>query len=492
MGRTTSSFTGNVLKLISGNVAAQGLGILLAPVTARLFAPEAYGVAAIFASITTVIGVVACFRYELSIMLPKTDEEAANLFGLCLCFVIVTTLCSAIAVWVAGNEIVRVLKSPELKDYLWLVPVSVFCGGIFTALNHWNTRRKDFGRLSLAQIIASVTAQGFKLGLGFAGYVRGGTIIVASVLGGAVSTSLLGVQVWKDDRHRLAGSINLQGLIAGLKRYKKFPLFGSWSGLLNVASVQMPAWILAYYFSPKVVGFYSLGKTMLSVPVGLIGGAVGQVFFQRAAEAHSHGHDLDRVVKEVFRRLVSFGVFPAAMLSLIGEDIFMVAFGARWAEAGIYMQILSCWLFFVFISSPMNSLFSVLEFQRVGLIFNIILFSTRALTLIAGGLSGNIYVALSLFSIAGTGGFLWMCLWLMARAQVPTVQALGIIAKYAGYSLSLLAVPAFVKWGLSAGPLWVLVAGSVMALPYYAVIVRGDKAFHDQLRLAVRRVRGRD
>ncbi|MDI6867844.1 hypothetical protein [Methanoculleus sp.] len=58
--------------------------ILAAPVIARLYGPEAFGFLAIFTSITSIIGVVACMRYELAIMLPKTDEEAANLLGLCL------------------------------------------------------------------------------------------------------------------------------------------------------------------------------------------------------------------------------------------------------------------------------------------------------------------------------------------------------------------------------------------------------------------------
>lgn len=59
-----------------------GLGVLVAPVIARLFAPEAFGVVALFLSIAGIICVVVCLRYELSIMLPKTDEEAANLLEL--------------------------------------------------------------------------------------------------------------------------------------------------------------------------------------------------------------------------------------------------------------------------------------------------------------------------------------------------------------------------------------------------------------------------
>ena len=109
MSKLPTSFAANVSKLITGSVLAQGLGVLVAPIVARLFAPEAFGVAALFASITGTIGVVACLRYELSIMLPKSDEEAANLFGLSLFFVLIITGISALIIFFAGDLIVDLL-----------------------------------------------------------------------------------------------------------------------------------------------------------------------------------------------------------------------------------------------------------------------------------------------------------------------------------------------------------------------------------------------
>ena len=39
-----STFAGNVLKLVTGSVIAQGICVLVAPIVARLFTPEAFGV----------------------------------------------------------------------------------------------------------------------------------------------------------------------------------------------------------------------------------------------------------------------------------------------------------------------------------------------------------------------------------------------------------------------------------------------------------------
>lgn len=64
----------NVLKLLSSKVATQVIALVTAPIIARLFLPEHFGVRQIFMSIAGVITVITCLRYELSIPLGKNCE----------------------------------------------------------------------------------------------------------------------------------------------------------------------------------------------------------------------------------------------------------------------------------------------------------------------------------------------------------------------------------------------------------------------------------
>ncbi|MBC2694682.1 MAG: oligosaccharide flippase family protein [Desulfobacteraceae bacterium] len=475
MSKSPSPFVSNVLKLTSGSIVAQGLGILAAPILTRLFAPEAFGVAALFASITGIIGVVACLRYELSIMLPKTDEEAANLLGVSAFFVLVVTGISVLVILFAGDRIARLLNSPDLSKYLWLVPPTVFVSGVFLALNYWNSRTKHFGRLSIARVVSSVATQITKLSAGFAGFVSGGVLIGTGILGQIVSTFVLGGQIWRDDRHLFKASIRWEKMITGLKRHKKFPIYNTWSAFLNTASQQLPTIMLAFYFSPKVVGFYALGKTVLSMPMNMVGGAVAQVFFQKASEVHNSTGNLSAVVEEVFNRLVSLGIFPILLLMLIGEDLFVIAFGARWAEAGVYMQILGLWIFFQFISSPISTLFAVLEKQHYGLLFNTVLFLTRAASLIIGGLIGDVKFTLFLFASTGVACYGFLCFWLISKAGLPVMRALYCIVKYSIYSSPLLMVIALAKWSLGVQAIGVLLLGLCCLVVYYLIVMRQDK-----------------
>ena len=77
-----SDFTRNVLTLMTGTTIAQAIPVAISPLLTRIYAPEDFGVYALFISLATIFGSVANARYELAIMLPKKDEDAINIFAL--------------------------------------------------------------------------------------------------------------------------------------------------------------------------------------------------------------------------------------------------------------------------------------------------------------------------------------------------------------------------------------------------------------------------
>ncbi|WP_155302399.1 oligosaccharide flippase family protein [Desulfosarcina widdelii] len=472
---TQSNFAGNVLKIITGSAFAQILALITTPIIARLFTPDAFGLAALFVSISGMISVVACLRYELSIMLPKSDEEAVNLLGVSFFFVTIVTLISAFAIFFAEGLFVDFFKSQEFRKLGWLIPLSVFLSGITLALNYWNTRTAHFGRLSIAKVLSSVVAQLSKIGFGFAGYINGIMLIYSVILGQIISIFFLGSNIWRHDLKLFKNSIRLKKMLKGLKRYKKFPIYNSFSAFLNTSSQQLPVMLLAFYFSPKVLGFYSLGKSVLSMPIGLIGEAVSQVFFQKASELNHLTGDLALLVEDVLTRLISIGIFPFALLAIIGEDVFKIIFGTIWSEAGLYMQILSFWIFFQFITSPISTLFSVFEKQNYGMYFNGILFGTRAASLIVGGIIGNVRLTLTLVSVTGSLCYIYICMWLLSKAGVSYINLIYRIAKNGMYIVPILMVIIIAKWSFEINGLELICLSIFCASLYYFVIILTDR-----------------
>ena len=287
--RKETSFAGDVLKLVTGTTFAQLLGILVAPILTCLYGPEAFGILALFMSITGIVQVISCLRYELSIMLPQTDEEAANLLGVSLVSATLITVLTVLVIALGGHLFVNLLNAPELESYLWLIPPMVLMSGYFLALNYWNSRTKHFGRLSIARVTNSVVAAGGKVGAGLSGFTNSGSLILANLTGASISTLTLGGQIWRDDRDLLRRGIKLDRMADGVKRYRKFPLINTWAGLLNVLSWQLPNFLLSAFFSTTVVGYYALGDRVLRLPMNLVGSAIAQVFYQRASEAKNEG-----------------------------------------------------------------------------------------------------------------------------------------------------------------------------------------------------------
>ncbi|MDQ1255116.1 MAG: hypothetical protein QG646_4395, partial [Euryarchaeota archaeon] len=140
-----TNFLVNVLKLVSGSVIAQALGILLIPVITRIYNPDDFGILQLITSISGIVAVLSCLSYHLSIMLPEKDEDAINIVVLCVALIAVTTIITGIISVVFADQIGQVLNTPQISRSLILLPVIVFLNGLFFVINYWASRRLRFG-----------------------------------------------------------------------------------------------------------------------------------------------------------------------------------------------------------------------------------------------------------------------------------------------------------------------------------------------------------
>ncbi len=265
---------------------------------------------------------------------------------------------------------------------------------------------------------------------------------------------------------------------AGAKRYKKFPLFNTWASLLDQSSQQLPILLLTAFFTTAVAGQYSMGYKILRLPIALIGASISQVFYQRASKAH-HEQNLPQIVKNTSHQLIVFGLFPMLLLTISGRELFVLFLGAQWADAGIYSQILSIWTFFVLISAPMATLFSVLEKNEFHLIFAIVIFITRAISLVIGGLLNNIILAMVLYSITGSLGYIYMQLKLNSMVGIPVRYVAWQIFRNILFSVPFLGVIVAVKLLTDLNILYVSITSFVIALVYYLALYFYDQSVKD-------------
>ncbi len=474
-----STFASDVLKLVSGSASAQILTILTAPFIARLFEPVAFGVAAVFVSITGVISAVVGMRYELSIVLPEDDGDAANSMVVSLSFVAITSLLTGSFLAIAGGLLIQWLHVSQLRQLLWLIPIMVMLNGVFASLSYWNTRKKRFGRQTIAQVAGAAFFVVAQIVAGLTGHTSGAVIVIATILAVLLNVILLGSQTIWDDWRVFAESARLRRMLQTLKRYRNFPKFSTASALLSNIGWQVPTFVLSAYFSAAVVGHYSLGNKVLRIPVNLIGANIATVFFQHASQARHQG-SLRESMEKMFRHLIAIFMFPSLMLCLIGKDLCVFAFGVRWAEAGLYAEIMSVYVLFWFMAVPLGSVLNVLERQalELGLITSILIASVAAL--LVGGNSGSARLALALFSAVGVIGYACFCIVVLRLCAVPISEMAMVMMRRIASFLPAAGVIGVLKWQ-NVRPIVVLLASALLLAFYYGHLIHTDPSGREVL-----------
>jgi O-antigen/teichoic acid export membrane protein len=406
-----NAFARGVSVLVGGTAAAQLLTVLAAPLLTRLYSPEDFGLLAVYASLLALISVIASLRYELAIPLPEDDGEAANVAALSLILVGISTLFSGVLVGFLGATIAAALGVPALADYFWLLPVGVLLGGAYTVFNYWSVRAKRFGTIAgtrVRQALATIAIQlaVFKLG--------GIALLCAQVAGQSVGTISLG-------RPALAGAgfrqVSWRGIAKAARRYRRFPGFSTWAGFANIAGLQLPPMLFAAMFSPAAAGLYMLTSRVLTLPMSLVGGAIGQVFFANAAEAHRVGQ-LGPLVAQLHGKLAHIGLPPALILILLGPDVFAFVFGEQWRQAGEFARWMALWLYVQFLCSPLSTLFSVLELQKQGFVFQILILGIRIVVLVTSATFGDMLFTVTAFAITNFFCYGFTLFWLMKRVDI--------------------------------------------------------------------------
>ncbi|MCC7565365.1 MAG: oligosaccharide flippase family protein [Methanomicrobiaceae archaeon] len=465
-----SRFISNLFKLTTGTMLAQIIGIALIPVVTRLYPPDFFGVAQLFLSIAALIVVISSLTYDSVIMLPEKDEDSMNVFALSLLIALgISTVAGAILIGFA-DWFGELLNTPMIADYLIWLPIYVFANSLFFALNAWLSRKEQYGLLSHGIIMRSVSMKVFQIGGGLITATPLG-LILGPVLGLALADIFM-LRGLKEDI-TLLKSVAMDRIKSLAVRYKSFSYYGSTGILANSISWEMPAFMLAYFFNPTILGYYALATMAVRLPMTMVGTAIAQVFFQQASLEKNKTGDIQNAVREIHTRLISIGIFPFVIFIILAEDLFTFAFGAEWLTAGTFARILAPWFFAVFIISPINSLFGVLEKQRAYFMFEIATLCAWAIIFSIGGMLGDPIITLTLFSLGGV--LLWgsKSVFLTRASGAGCRDSMQSLAKSLLISI-VISIPLMLGVFADISFILLLVLAGISAVAFYLLIIFTD------------------
>jgi O-antigen/teichoic acid export membrane protein len=352
-----SAFFKNVLLLTSGTVIAQVIPVLIAPFLTRIYMPESFGFFGVYFSLAVILGSIATFKYELAIMLPKKDSDAINVSVVAAFTSLVFSLILLITIYFGADLIAAYLKMPGIRNYLYLLPISVFLIGLYESLNYWLIRKKKFKYSSLNKISHKTSESVSAISLGFAGL--GGGLIFSEIFGRAVVNFACIFQLKKSGFS--VSSITFSRIKKVLFKYRAFPIFNAFPSFLNAAASNFPVLLVGSLFTSSITGFFNLSRQVLSVPLSMISLSLAQVLYEEAVSKINKNEPIEIIFRKLIMRLGIAAIVMLIGIIALGPIVFGFFFGSQWIASGEFAAILSLGFAAKFIVSPLSILLPALN-----------------------------------------------------------------------------------------------------------------------------------
>jgi O-antigen/teichoic acid export membrane protein len=255
-------------------------------------------------------------------------------------------------------------------------------------------------------------------------------------------------------------------------RYKRFPQFYLWSGLLSGISLQIPLILLSYFFSAAVTGYYALAYRVLNSPLSLLGQSVGHAYLNASLQQRERISELTRRVYVKQLELVApFGL----LFCVLGPEITTVLFGESWRTAGVMMQWMAPFILLSFISNTFTELFTIYEKQFLSTLFQGFLIAQRFLSIaLTAWLSADVMLVIAVFSISSVLMWSGLLFWAMRTTGNP-LSVVFIPLRRIGWWIGLCGSMIVIKYFLH--PLTIVCAatgGTALLVGYFHALVRSQ------------------
>lgn len=391
----------NTAKLLSANVLAQLVGLMIYPVLTRLYSPEDFGALNVFLSLGAILVLVSTAELQYAIVLPREDAKAWRLLQCGIVMVGVTAVCC--------------LWQPALALY-------VLVTGVWTLVNYWYTRCGQFGAISRYQMGQSFGAAAMKTGLGYVPV--GGGLIWGTVLAPIVSL----VSNWWYAGRRVIGDrwrtpFCRREMVEALSEYRNFPCYNLPRSLVGNLGHNLPSLLLAPAFGLYELGFFGMAITLAFRPINMISSSIYQVLYQQFAERVNSGRSVRSVYRTYVVRAAAVSVPVFAALWFVLPDLCGMLLGAGWEVSGEYIRWMLPWLVCSLLVAPICCLCDVFGEQKKGFLFEILLSLARL-----GGIGVGLVTRRIDYAVIG---------YSMGNAVVMALQLVWYTALVARYEESL-------------------------------------------------------
>lgn len=358
---------------VSGSALAMLFPIISAPIVARLYSPEDFGVYAVFFSLATILAAASSLELRHIAMLEPTREAGAHGVQLAMSAVIAFSLLLAAGLIVVPQRwLVQALGVHAVPFLKWL-PLTVFLMGASQVLYTWATREKEYRFLARNKLILGGATMTFQISIGL---MQPGPIgfIAANLLGLALINALL-FRLFLRGRRGMNITFGPASAKAQFLRHFRLTVWTMPGALVNTTSQFLPDLLINRFFGAAQLGQYSLAMRMLNLPISFLSNSIQEFFRQQSSEEFNTTGQC----RGSFWRFLALTTIGAVLLILpvvlVMPIVFPIIFGAQWSDAGTLVQAVAPLVMIRFVSSPLSYIWIVRGQQKLDFLWQLGLLS---------------------------------------------------------------------------------------------------------------------
>lgn len=350
--------------LASGSIIAQLISILISPITTRLFTPEQFGLYTIIVTAVSIFGPIICLKYDMAIVVTKTEKDTYAVIKLCLLIGIPLSILIGVfygMVFIRGS-----FTGLQLWGYILVVIILLAMYGVNNVLLAHNNKNALYKLISSVTVIKSVFNN---ILLVITGLLSTG---IYGLLGSQIISSFAGLGRQSKDIRKNIGKLKDTGLSEVKKvflEYRKQPIYNASSTLVTTLVYSSINLFIKIVYSVEQLGLYSLSYRVLGIPFAVISANIARVFFDSAVKEVAKDGNYKRTFKKT-TLILSITIIPVIMMmAILSPWIFTFIFGTEWTVAGVYVRLLSPMFAVRLISQSLTTSFIISGKQHIELMF---------------------------------------------------------------------------------------------------------------------------
>ena len=398
-----------------GTAVGQAASVALAPVLTRLYTAEEFGFLSVYTAALAILGVTAALGLDIAIPLAASEIELANLLAGSGIAVVLSSGIAGLTMWLLPAPALAQMWLGPLDAYRYLLPAGLACIGayyVMVAAATWTGGFADIARTRVTQGFGGPLSQ---VALGVAGTGEAG-LAIGFIVGQSSGVFLLLARVLRD-RPDIRAMISFSGIRAAIARYSHFPLFTSWTRLIDMAGSGTVLYLLfSAYYATDVVGYMFLGERVIARPLLMVSSSLHQVY---AGEAGRVARDDPSALGRRFRQVVPgqllFALAWILPVNMLAYRAVPVLFGGPWLAAVPYLHALSLSYMALTVVHPVSTTLQMLNRQMAAAAWQM----SRLLLLIAALILSHH------FGLAAVDA-LWVCSAVQAAACTGMLATMAI------------------------------------------------------------------